>query len=65
LSDRARPGLERFADAYDRAVGLCLAAITVAIGLAMVVMGNTLARAIGVVLLALILGSAIRTMRRR
>jgi hypothetical protein len=63
-SSEPTAGIERFANAYTRVVALFLAALTVAIGVAMVVMGNILARAIGVALLTLGLAWGIRTTRR-
>jgi hypothetical protein len=56
--------IERFANTYTRVIPLFLAALITAIGLAMVLIGNTLARAIGVALLALEVAWTIRMVRR-
>jgi len=60
----SRLPIERFANAYTFVTGLFVAAVVLAIAVAMILMGNTLARAIGLGLVVLA-AAVVRMVRRR
>jgi hypothetical protein len=61
----ARLPIERVGHAYSLAIAVFLGALTIVIGVAMVLMGNSLARAIGVAFVALPLVVLVRILHRR
>jgi hypothetical protein len=61
----SRLPIERFGHAYSLAVSTFIGALLIAIGVAMVLMGNSLARAIGVAFVALPLILLLRRLQRR